>query len=885
MADRPTPKTVRLEDYRAPDYRIETTDLSFRLIPDATIVRARIHFVRQTALPVGQLALAGEELELLEIAVDERVLAASDYRVDAEQLVLLRPPERFTLETTVRINPAANTKLAGLYLSSGVFCTQCEAEGFRRITYYLDRPDVLARFRVRLEGPQATLPVLLANGNPISRGTFGDGWHYATWEDPFPKPAYLFALVAGDLAVLEDDYRTRSGRPVALRIYSEAAYIDQCHHAMAALKRAMKWDEDRFGLEYDLDVYNIVAVSDFNFGAMENKGLNIFNTAATLARPDTATDNDFVNVERIIAHEYFHNWTGNRVTCRDWFQLTLKEGLTVFRDQEFTADLHSRSVKRIGDVALLREGQFPEDAGPLAHPIRPASYVEINNFYTRTVYEKGAEVVRMIHTLIGEEAFRRGLEIYFERHDGSAVTCEDFVAAMAAASGRDFAQFFRWYEQAGTPRLAVEGGFDPAARRYTLTLRQHTPPTPGQAVKHPFHLPVRLGLLDPAGEPLPLRLEGEAEAVGTERLVELTAAEQRFVFEDVAARPVPSLLRGLSAPVRLEADFSDAELGHLLAHDRDGFARWDAGQTLALRTLLGLVRDHDAGRPLELPDGFVGAWARVLADDAIEPAFKAQLMGLPSATYLGEQMSTIDVEGIAAAREAAQARLGGRLAAALAELVAGNREESFALTSEAMGRRRLKNTALAYLAHGTPDAVRADICAQARRAANMTDRLAALALVARWDWPERGAILDAFYRDFEHEPLVINKWFAVQAMAEHAGVVEEVEGLMRHPAFTLANPNRVRSVLGVFAGFNPRGFHRRDGAGYRLVAEVARDLDRRNPAVAARLAKAFDRWRRFDPLRQRLMREQLEGLAGTEGLSRDLYEIVHKSLEASGEHA
>ena len=882
MAERPTPTAVRLEDYRAADYRIDTTDLTFRLSADATIVRARVHFARQTALPVSQLALVGEDLELLDIALDGRPLRPEDYRLGEDELVLFRPPERFTLETTARIDPAANTKLSGLYLSNGIFCTQCEAQGFRRITWYLDRPDVLARFRVRLEGPRATLPVLLSNGNPTSRGTFGDGWHYATWEDPYPKPAYLFALVAGDLAVRRDHWRTRSGRAVELAIYTEPAFIDQTAHAMESLKRAMRWDEDRFGLEYDLDVFNIVAVGDFNFGAMENKGLNIFNTAATLARYDTATDNDFVNVERIIAHEYFHNWTGNRVTCRDWFQLTLKEGLTVFRDQEFTADLHSRAVKRIGDVALLREGQFPEDAGPLAHPIRPSSYVEINNFYTRTVYEKGAEVVRMIHTLAGEGAFRRGLDLYFERHDGEAVTCEDFVAAMAAASGRDFGQFFRWYEQAGTPRLEARGAYDAAARRYTLRLRQRTPPTPGQPTKAPFHIPLRLALLDARGALLPLRLEGEAAPAGTERLVELTAAEHELVFEDVDGPPVPSLLRGFSAPVKLEADFSDGELGHLLAHDTDGFARWDAGQTLAVRTLLALVDAHAAGRALELPEGFVAAWAKVLGDDAIEPAFKAQLMGLPSATYVGEQRDTIDVDGIAAAREAAQAELGGRLASQLAALLEPCPREDGALTPEAMGERRLKNTALAYLAHGRPDEVRARVCAQARDAANMTDRLAALALVARREWAERGEVLARFYRDFENEPLVVNKWFAVQAMAEHPGVVEEVERLLRHPAFTLANPNRVRSVLGIFAHMNPRGFHRRDGAGYRLVADVALELDRRNPAVAARLAKAFDRWRRFDTGRQRLMREQLERLAGAEGLSRDLQEIVDKSLEASG---
>ncbi len=882
MAEHPTPKTVRLQDYRAPDYRIDVVDLNFRLLPDATLVRARVHFARQTGLPVGQLALDGEELELLEIALDGQPLTPDAFRITDTGLVLHRPPERFTLETTVRIDPSANTELSGLYLSGGVFCSQCEAQGFRRITYFLDRPDVLARYRVRLEAPQADCPVLLANGNPVSSGTFGDGWHYATWEDPFPKPSYLFALVAGDLAVLEDDFRTQSGRPVKLAIYAEAPFIDQCHHAMASLKRAMKWDEERFGLEYDLDVYNIVAVSDFNFGAMENKGLNIFNTSATLARPDTATDQDFINVERVIAHEYFHNWTGNRITCRDWFQLTLKEGLTVFRDQEYTADQYSRDVKRIGDVALVREGQFPEDAGPLAHPIRPDSYVEINNFYTRTVYEKGAEVTRMIHTLIGEETFRRGFDIYVQRHDGEAVTCEDFVAAMAEASGRDLAQFMNWYRQAGTPRLAAHADYDAEARRYRLTLRQSTPPTAGQPDKVPLVIPVKLALVDAAGSAVPLRLEGESAPGPAERVLELCAPEATFVFEEVPSRPVPSLLRGFSAPVRLEADFSDDDLAHLLSHDGDGFARWDAGQTLGVRTLLGLVEAHQSSREMVLPARFVAAFAAVLDDAAIEPAFKAQLIGLPSATYLGEQMAVVDVDAVSAARATAQARLGHALGERLEALIDACAEREFALTSEAMGRRRLKNTCLAYRAHGDPDAVKERVVGQARGASNMTDQLAALGLVARWEWPERAAVLAEFYERWQAEPLVVNKWFGVQAMAERPGVVEEVAALLRHPAFSLANPNRVRAVLGVFANFNPSGFHRRDGAGYRLVADVVVELDKRNPQVAARLATAFNRWRRYDAARQRLMRAQLERLAGLESASRDLGEIVGKSLDGAG---
>jgi aminopeptidase N len=764
----------------------------------------------------------------------------------------------------------------GLYLSNGVFCTQCEAEGFRRITYYQDRPDVMARFRVRIEADQSAYPVLLSNGNLLETGIDGGGRHWALWEDPFPKPAYLFALVAGNLAHIEDSFTTRSGRQVTLRVYSEAANIDQCHHAMASLKKAMKWDEEVYGLEYDLDLFQIVAVSDFNFGAMENKGLNIFNTSATLAKRETATDADFVSVERIVAHEYFHNWTGDRVTCRDWFQLTLKEGLTVFRDQQFTADMHSAAVKRISDVVLLRDGQFPEDAGPLAHPIRPDHYIEINNFYTRTVYEKGAEVIRMIHTLIGPEAFRRGMDLYFERHDGQAVTCEDFVAAMADASGRDFSTFMRWYQQAGTPELKVERRYDPASQRYTLEVAQHTPPSPGQSEKQPVVIPLRLGLVGRDGGELPLQLEGENEPRGTERVLELSEARQSFTFLNIPEEPVPSLLRGFSAPVRLEAGYSDDELGHLLARDSDPFVRWDAGQSLALRQLLSLIAQDGRGEP---DPRLAAAFKAVLARSADDPAFAARALQLPSATYLGQQMEVIAVDGIAKALETTRAHLGQRLREQWLATYRQHRSEGrFLISTEAMAQRALKNTALAYLLHAQDGEGQELARDQLAEADNMTDRLAALRLIVETGMPDGLAALDAFYDAWKHEPLVTNKWFALQAMLEDGQAVERVDRLTRHPAFSLTNPNRARAVLGTFGLNNLLGFHRRDGSGYRLLADKVIEIDRINPSVSARLLTAFGRWRRFDEKRQAMMRGELERVARAEGLSRDAYEIATKSL-------
>ncbi|HRE55761.1 MAG TPA: aminopeptidase N, partial [Candidatus Competibacter sp.] len=695
-----TPKTTYLRDYTPPAYRIATVDLRFELEEDGATVHARLRIVRADATPAGTpLVLDGQQLELLSLALDGVSLPVDRYRVDADRLTLLDPPEAFDLAAITRIRPRDNAALEGLYQSSGNFCTQCEAEGFRKITYFLDRPDVMAVFTTTLVADRVRYPVLLSNGNRTGGGDLDGGRHWATWHDPFPKPCYLFALVAGQLDVVEDRFITRSGREVDLRIYVEPRNLDQCQHAMESLKQAMAWDEQRFGLEYDLDLYQIVAVGDFNMGAMENKGLNIFNTKYVLAKPETATDADYQGILGVIGHEYFHNWTGNRVTCRDWFQLSLKEGLTVFRDQEFSADLGSRGVERIEDVRILRGSQFPQDAGPMAHPIRPESYIEINNFYTVTVYNKGAEVVRMIQTLLGREGFRRGMGLYFQRHDGQAVTCDDFVAAMADANGADLTQFKRWYHQAGTPELTVSDAYDPVSRRYTLTVRQYCPPTPGQPDKEPFHIPLALGLLDAEGRDLPLRLEGEAAPGATQRVLELREPEQLFHFIDVPARPVPSLLRGFSAPVKLISEESEADLRFRLAHDRDDFNRWDAGHTLALRTILGLVEDRRLNREPRLPESFSAAFERALQSD-VDPALLAQVLSLPSESYLAEHMAVVDVDGIHAAHTLVRRTLAHRLRSRFLQRYEALRDRTsggYRNDAAAMSARALKNVCLDYL--------------------------------------------------------------------------------------------------------------------------------------------------------------------------------------------
>ncbi len=883
MSEIASPRRVYLADYRPPAFTTERVELDFRLDPETTLVTSRQHLRRNPqAVPEDRdLVLYGDELELVRLALDGRDLGPGDYTIEGEILRIPAPAEAFTLEVETRIHPAANSKLMGLYRSGGILCTQCEAEGFRRITWYQDRPDVMARFRVRLEADKARFPVLLSNGNPIGGEELPGGRHFALWDDPFPKPSYLFALVAGDLACLEDRFTTRSGRRVTLRIWADAAHIDQCGHAMASLQKAMRWDEEVYGLEYDLDLFQIVVVADFNFGAMENKGLNIFNASAALARRDLATDADFQNVERIIAHEYFHNWTGNRITCRDWFQLTLKEGLTVFRDQQFAADMHDPGVKRIADVTHLREVQFAEDAGPLAHPIRPDSYAEINNFYTATVYNKGAEVVRMLHTVVGPQGWRRGMDTYVARHDGRAVTCEDFVAAIGDGAGQDLSRYLLWYRQAGTPLVRVTRHWDPARGALALELSQEVPPTPGQPVKQPMPIPIRLGLLGrESGRPLPVRLEGENAPGPEERVLELDSARAVWTFVGLEEEPVPSLLRGFSAPVRLELDLSAEERARLLAADPDPFARFEAGQTLAAGLMLEAIRGWRERPVVFLDPVLLDAWRRALGDPALQPAFRARLAQLPGRSWLAQQLPVIEVEPLAAVHRGWREALGRELRPLWRRLYADQAGlDPTAIDTRTIGRRALKNTALGYLVAAFDPEAEALALEQYRGAGNMTDRMAALRALADRPSREREAVLEDFYARYREEPLVVDKWFALQASIEDEAAVERVERLLSHPAFGMTNPNRVRALLGSFASSNLPGFHRADGAGYRLVMDRVIALDRINPQVAARLATAFGRFRRYEPARQALMRAELERLAATPGLSKDCADIAARALE------
>ena len=878
--DEATPRPVFLKDYRPPDYLVDQVELGFDLDPALSTVGARLSFRRNHDGAARPLILDGRGIELRRLGLDGEALAAGRYTVDAEHLTVAEVPDAFTLEVETPLRPGENTSLEGLYLSGGAFCTQCEAEGFRKITYFPDRPDVMARYDVTIRADAERYPVLLSNGNPVDAGTLPDGRHWARWQDPIPKPSYLFALVAGRLACVEDAFTTRSGRQVRLRFYVELGNQDRCGHAIGALKRAMAWDEEVFGLEYDLDVYMIVAVDAFNMGAMENKGLNIFNAKYVLAKPETATDADYADIEGVIAHEYFHNWTGNRVTCRDWFQLSLKEGLTVFRDQCFSADMRSAAVKRIQEVRALRGAQFPEDAGPMAHPVRHDSYIEINNFYTHTVYEKGAEVVRMMHRLLGAEGFHKGMQLYLRRHDGQAVTTDDFVAAMADATGADLAQFRRWYDQAGTPELEVTRRHDPELRTFTLEIRQSCPPTPGQRRKRPVHLPLAIGLLDRDGRELPLRLDGENAAKGTSRVLELRREVETFTFLDVDEPPVPSLLRGFSAPVKLNIELEHRELAFLMAHDTDPFNRWAAGQQYAVSLLMRLVADVRAGQPLSLDPGFVEAFRNTLTEDASDKAFVALALTLPDERYLAEQMPEIDVDAVHLARRYLERALASVLTHELTAAYRANMTPGpYSSAPGPAGRRSLKNRALAYLA-AREDAGpgRALALEQSRRADNMTDTTAALALIADFEGPERAEALEAFHDRWRDQPLVVDKWFAIQARSRLPGTLDEVRQLTEHPAFDLNNPNRVRALIGAFATGNQRRFHDRDGAGYRFLADQVLRLDPRNPQVAARLVAPLGRHRRFDPVRQDAMRAELVRIRAHPGLSRDVYEIADKSL-------
>ena len=879
------PQMIYLKDYQAPDYLIDETHLTFELFEDHTLVHAQLVMRRNPARGAGlpALALDGQQLELLSVSLDDIELAAEDYQLSDSHLILHPTSEQFVVDTSVRIHPESNTALEGLYKSGGMFCTQCEAEGFRKITYYLDRPDVMSKFTTTVVAEQHSYPILLSNGNPIASGPDEDGRHWATWEDPFMKPAYLFALVAGDLWCVEDSFTTMSERSVALRIYVEPENIDKCQHAMTSLKKSMRWDEETYGREYDLDIFMIVAVNDFNMGAMENKGLNIFNSSAVLARAETATDAAHQRVEAIVAHEYFHNWSGNRVTCRDWFQLSLKEGFTVFRDSEFSADMNSRTVKRIQDVAYLRTHQFAEDAGPMAHAVRPESFIEISNFYTLTVYEKGSEVVRMIHTLLGAEGFRKGSDLYFERHDGQAVTCDDFIKAMEDANGADLSQFKRWYSQAGTPRLAVSEHYDAQQHSYSLTFAQSCPETPDKVEKLPFVIPVELGLLDARGGEIALQLAGEAAASGTSRVLSVTEAEQTFTFVGVNEKPLPSLLRGFSAPVKLSFDYSRDQLMFLMQHDSDGFNRWDAGQQLSVQVLQELIGQHQRGEALVMDQRLVEALRTVLGNDQLDQAMVAEMLSLPGEAYLTEISDVADVEAIHAAREFARKQLADSLFDALWARYQANREVSkatpYVAEAEHFARRALQNIALSYLMLSGKPQVLAAALEQFEHSDNMTERLTALAVLVNSPYEsEKAAALASFAEQFKDNPLVMDQWFSVQAGSTLPGGLQRVRELMEHPAFTIKNPNKVRALVGAFAGQNLINFHAADGSGYRFLADLVIELNGFNPQIASRQLAPLTRWRKYDAARQALMKAELERIRSSGELSSDVFEVVSKSL-------
>ncbi len=875
--------TIHLQDYRPPDYRIETTNLEFELEEARTRVRSLMTVVcnHDRCEGIHPLVLNGRGLELKAIKIDGQSLSDRDYKIDTGSLTILPVPDRFTLEIETEINPRQNTELSGLYLSSGMFCTQCEAEGFRKITYYLDRPDVMSRFFTTIVADKAKYPVLLSNGNLTGSGAMKDGRHFAKWHDPFPKPAYLFALVAGDLARVSDTFTTMSGRKVDLHVHVQHHNRDKCAHAMESLKRAMKWDEQTYGREYDLDIFMIVAVDDFNMGAMENKGLNIFNSKYVLAKPETATDNDFQGIMGVVGHEYFHNWSGDRVTCRDWFQLSLKEGFTVFRDQHFMEDMTSRGVKRISDVNVLRTHQFREDAGPMAHPVRPESYVEINNFYTMTVYNKGAEVIRMMRAILGTPGFRKGTDLYFARHDGQAVTTDDFVQAMEDANSADLRQFKLWYSQAGTPELEVRRSYDAQTKNYELIFKQSCPPTPGQPEKKPFHIPVAIGLLEDDGKDMTLKVKGEPLAPGEEitKVIHLRNPEERYVFTDIPYEPVPSILRGFSAPVKVKLDLSDDERLFLMAHDSDEFNRWDAGQQLAVKRSMNLIRDYQEGRALTLDRKFIDAFKKTLKGDMKDKAFQAFALTLPSETYLADFMDVIDPTAIHEVQRSVKKTLAAELKEGLSGVYHANQDTGpYRIDQESIGRRSLKNTCLSYLAELDDRDSRRLCVQQFKTGGNMTDTLAALANLANNDCPERQEALLSFYEKWKDDPLVMDKWLSIQAMSRLSSTLETVKALMRHPVFNIRNPNKVRALIGAFAQGNPARFHDPGGAGYEFLADCVIAIDPMNPQIAARLVSAFTLWQRYDEKRRALMKSQLLRILDTQKLSKDVYEVVSKSL-------
>ncbi|GFR41652.1 hypothetical protein Agub_g2389 [Astrephomene gubernaculifera] len=897
------------KDYAPPPYTISAVHLDFKLGEDTTLVTSRLHLQpNYGSLPEGTsrpaLQLDGrKDIVLVSVAVGGQQLGQDQYLLTEKALTIANLPEgEFELEVVTQLRPQDNSLLEGLYKSSGNFCTQCEAEGFRGITYFLDRPDVMATYTTRMEADEAAYPVLLGNGNLKESGKLEGGRHYAVWEDPYPKPCYLFALVAGKLAMKERAFTTRSGRQVALRIFVQEGNLGKVDHALDSLVRSMRWDEDTFGLEYDLDLFNIVAVDDFNMGAMENKSLNIFNSRLVLASPQTATDLDYSRIEGVVGHEYFHNWTGNRVTCRDWFQLTLKEGLTVFRDQEFTADMNSRPVKRIEDVMMLRSSQFTEDAGPMSHPIRPESYIKMDNFYTVTVYEKGAEVVRLYDTLLGKEGFRKGMDLYFQRHDGHAVTCDDFLAAMADANGVNLDTLGRWYSQSGTPHLHVSSSYDAPSRTYRLTCKQHTPPGPGQDSKLPVLIPIKLGLLGPdggLGSDMPLRLQGADGSVtdlGSTGVLRFETTEATFTFLDVPSEPVPSLLRGFSAPVKMEVEGqSEAQLLFLLAHDSDPFNRWEAGQRLSRKLLLQLYAAATAGGGAHnaqavadrctaaggVPDAVVEAFRAVLEDETLDGSFKAMAVCLPTGNELLDSLPGGDPPLLHQVRMFVVRQLAARLRPQLEALVKANDDEPgepYHFTAAACARRAIKNRCLAMLSSLEEPEITAMLLRRVKEATNMTDEIAALGCLVELAGPERDTALAAFYDKYRSEPLVLLKWLGLQATSNAPGNVSLVKGLVEHPAFNITNPNNCYSL---FLGFgrSPVNFHAADGSGYEFMGDAVLRVDSINHQVAARMVSCFTTWRQYDSERQAMMRAQLERIVAANGLSENVFEIASKSLK------
>jgi aminopeptidase N len=877
MNNHENPQKVFLKDYQQTPFSIETVDLHFDLHDTHTDVTTLLKMNRRDN-NTSPLVLVGDGLELLKISMNGKDLATSEYTASANELRIEKCPNSFDLITTVRILPHLNKSLMGLYKSDALFCTQCEAEGFRKITYFYDRPDVMSIFTATIAADKTKFPVLLANGNFVEKGELPENRHFVKWLDPFKKPSYLFALVAGNLSCLRDTHTTTSGRKVDLEIFAVEKDMPKCHHAMTSLKQSMKWDEDVYGRECDLDNYKIVAVNDFNFGAMENKGLNIFNVSAVLANSEMAPDGSFERVQGVVAHEYFHNWTGNRVTCREWFQLCLKEGLTCFRDQEFSADLNSRPVKRIADVVHLRAAQFQEDSGPMAHPARPESFIDITNFYTVTVYEKGAELCRMMRTLLGPQGFRKGTDLYFERHDGQAVTVEDFVKALADGSGKDLTQFMQWYRQAGTPIVKIDRTYNAANKTFTLKVSQHTPPTPDGSEKKPLHMPMLTSLITRDGKEVPLRLRGEKSALGSERVLELTQPTHEFIFEDVHSEPVPSVFRSFSAPVHVEANLSDEELLFLLANETDAFNRWDAGQRILTTKLLALASDAHQGKTLKIDDSVLDALFATVQNPKLDNSFKALMLSLPGLDELSQKQTEICMSSLHKAHNFVREKFAHRFHSQMAEMYLALKESGpYIFSAEAVGRRSLKNSLLDFLSL-TNEARYLDLAvAQYRSATNMTDERAAISILASTNAPERAEIISDYYKRWKHEPLVLDSWFRLQAAANRPNVLADVQMLLKHPDFNITNPNRARSIFMTLCVLNQPAFHAPNGEGYRIIVDGVIAADAHNPNLSSRIAREFSQWKRLEPKQKELCKKELERLAAQK-LTKELFEIVQNLL-------